>query len=265
MPDRQVLEEYPLYRKCPVVQADTLDLLPKPSIHMACPICRSEQTFNMANEYWESAGYANAETPGSTVRCVYACEGCKDFRRYFFLHFLPDGSGFMKIGQFPPWEINPDSRLIRAIGDHSDYYKKGLVCESQGYGIGAFAYYRWIVEITIDNLLDQVPELMTGAELATYQTALAQTKNTIVAQEKIAIVKDLLPAILRPDGMNPLGVLHSQLSQGLHAESDDNCLSSAMAIREILVFLVNQLAISKNSAKAFTDNMRALLDKKIKK
>jgi hypothetical protein len=62
--------------------------------------------------------------------------------------------------------------------------------------------------------------------------------------------------------MNPLGVLHSALSEGLHAESDDKCLEQAAVVREVLVFLVNQVHASKASAKSFTEGMRKLLEKK---
>ena len=140
--------------------------------------------------------------------------------------------------------------------------KKGLICESQGYGIGAFGYYRRIVEETIDKLFDEIADLLSEDELDVYRVALEKTKETIVTAEKIELVKDLLPAILRPDGMNPLAALHSALSQGLHAESDEDCLDLAENCREILVFLVNQVAASKQTAKSFTSSMRKLLDKK---
>ena len=78
-------------------------------------------------------------------------------------------------------------------------------------------------------------------------------------------MKDLLPSILRPDGMNPLGVLHSELSEGLHAETDEDCLENASHIRNILTFLVNQIMASKESAKQFTASMKNLLKKKSEK
>jgi len=98
--------------------------------------------------------------------------------------------------------------------------------------------------------------------LATYQKALEETQKTIVAQEKIKLVKDLLPPILRPDGMNPLAVLHSSLSEGLHASSDDACLDVAATCRQVLLFLVNQIATSKAASKSFTESMKKLLEKK---
>ena len=69
-----------------------------------------------------------------------------------------------------------------------------------------------------------------------------RTKETIVAREKIDLVKDLLPASLRPRGLNPLAILHSTLSEGLHSLSDQECLALAEAVRTALVSLVNQIA-----------------------
>jgi hypothetical protein len=155
-----------------------------------------------------------------------------------------------------------DPLIEKLLGDHAAHYRKGLVCESQGYGIGAFGYYRRIVEEIIDELLAEISQLMTGEELKQFEGALAQTRQTIVAQEKIELVKDLLPPLLRPDGMNPLSVLHASLSAGLHAESDEACLEQAAIIREVLLFLVHQVAASRAAAKSFTNGMRKLLEKK---
>ena len=92
--------------------------------------------------------------------------------------------------------------------------------------------------------------------------ALEKTKQTIVTRDKIDLVKDLLPPSLRPNGMNPLGVLHKVLSEGLHDKSDEDCLDLAISIKNILVYLINQIIRSKEEAKKFTESMRKLLDKK---
>jgi hypothetical protein len=193
---------------------------------------------------------------------VYLCIHCQKFERLFFIKIDDKRQWLMKIGQYPSWDIKGEPNLEKLLGKHADYYKKGLVCESQGYGIGAFGYYRRIVEETIDGLLGEIASLMAGTELANYQKALEKVKITTVTQDKIELVKDLLPPILRPDGMNPLSVLHSILSEGLHAGSDEICLEHAASCREILIFLVNQVEASKNSARTFTESMRKLLSKK---
>lgn len=268
MPNKEFLEKSPLYRKYRVDSIPgTLSELPRVKINMSCHVCQSNQTYVMTNEYWENCSYSNFPSIGAIVRLRYLCSHCEKFERVFLVKLGDDKSGFwlMKAGQYPAWEITSEPNIEKLLGDHAGYYKKGLVCESQGYGIGAFGYYRRIVEETIDELLNEIAELISGEDLEKYNSALDKTKQTIVTAEKIDLVKDLLPSILRPEGMNPLSALHSALSEGLHAESDEECLELAQHCREVLVFLVNQVAASKEASKSFTSSMRRLLDKKAEK
>jgi hypothetical protein len=265
MPNKEFLEQYPLYKKMKLQSLSwTTDGLDKATINMSCGICRSAQTFVMENQYWEFTNISNTVVHELVFRLKYICVHCGVFHRFFIVRFNHDPSWIMKVGQYPAWDIAGHPNIEKFLGEHADYYKKGLICESQGYGIGAFGYYRRIVEDIIDQLLDEVSALLSGAELRKYEEALKLTKTTRVTQEKIDLVKDLLPPILRPNDMNPLSVLHSSLSEGLHAQSDDECLESAAALREILVFLVDQVAASKESGRRFTDSMKKILDQRAK-
>ncbi len=236
--------------------------IPRPRINHHCPDCKSEQTFVMLNEYFEVGRIVNAETWGEVYRLQYACVGCQEFEIYFMIKVAKDGRSVMKIGQLPAWSVKGDPAVETLLGAHKDYLSRALVSESQGYGIGAFAYYRRIVEEIIDSLLADVADLIGPEEREKYLAALSSASRTRVTAEKIEIVKDLLPPILRPEGMNPLKTLHETLSEGLHAESEERCLELAMEVREILVFLATQVAISRTAARSFTSNMRSLLEKK---
>jgi len=266
MPNKEFLEKYSLYRKFKDdALPEWISMLKKPvAINMHCQICESNQTFRMQNNYCNAHNISRIDD--TSVELVYLCTHCEKFNRYFFVLFnvKENDKWMMKIGQFPAWEITGDIHIEKLLGVHKDYYKKGLICESQGYGIGAFGYYRRIVEEIIDELLEEISGLLQSDELTTYQAALEKTKSTIVTSEKIDLVKDLLPLILRPEGINPLSTLHSALSEGLHAESDEQCLEIAESCRETLIFLVNQISSSKDSTKKFTTHMKTLLDKKSK-
>lgn len=264
MPDQELLEKYPLYRKFKYENPPDLGELKKPAIHMDCPVCKSGQTFKMSNEYHELFNHPNIPAEGAVVRAAYACASCGRSLRYFFLKFDPKGKYVMKVGQEPPWDITPDRTLEKMLGAHAEHYKKGLICESQSYGIGAFAYYRRIVEEIIDDLLAGIADLMGDEDRERYLEALEETKKTKVAQEKISLVKDLLPPLLRPGGMNPLSTLHEVLSEGLHMEPEERCLELAMGVREVLVFLVNQIEVTRTAASDFTKSMRRLLDRRKK-
>ncbi|MGH1363892.1 MAG: hypothetical protein ACRBF0_10070 [Calditrichia bacterium] len=268
MPIKEFLEEYPLYKKYTEVTIPiSFKALAKDAVKMHCPNCSEKHTFNwyLEHHYGHYSHIKTLQTGGQIVRCVYLCTHCSKFKRYFAVKIADDRTWFMKVGQFPPWDISGNINIENILGEYANFYKKGLINESQGYGIGAFGYYRRIVEETIDKLLDEITELIVGDKLAEYQTALDATKKTTITTEKINLVKDLLPPILRPDGMNPLSELHSTLSDGLHARSDDECLKYAATCREILVFLVDQVAASREAAKSFTQNMKKLLERKSKR
>jgi hypothetical protein len=263
MPNREFLEKYPLYKTLPnAFTALTLDALPVVPIKMFCPTDESEQTFLMVSHYYDAFPAQNYPARGTVVCVRYRCTSCQRFDRHFMLLFGEDRS-LTKVGQWPAWSIKTDRHIDRMLGDHAGLYKKGLICESQAYGIGAFGYYRRITELVIDDLLREVGGLIPdGPYQEKYQAALAKVSETTVTQDKISLVKDLLPSSLRPNGLNPLGILHSELSIGLHAESDEQCLDAAEQIRAVLAYLVDQVQQSRATAKTFTESMFKLLDKR---
>lgn len=258
----EFLENYPLFQKLKGEVPKTIDKFKGVPIHMGCHLCKSEQTFNMINEFAEHFRFLNPPSAAQNVRLLYRCEACKKFDRVFYIYISPELDYVYKIGQYPEWEIKIDKRIEQALGKHVSFFRKGLVCESESYGIGAFAYYRRITEEIIDELLDSIADLIEPENKEKYLSALELAKNTRVTQEKIELVKDLLPSILRPNGMNPLGVLHSELSDGLHGQTDEMCLEKAEHIKSILSFLIIQILQTKESSKSFSDSMRKLLDKK---
>ena len=239
--------------------------MPRPTINMNCAVCRTNQTFAITNKYYEDNTYSNAEAGGQVVRAKYLCMGCQKYERHFFIRVGEDRKSITKVGQYPPWDISGNDEIERLLGEHRDYFRRGLICESQGYGIAAFAYYRRIVEETIDVLLQQISDLMSDDEKAKYEEALTKTKSTRQAAEKIDLVKDLLPPILRPNQMNPLKLLHESLSEGLHADTDEDCLQRAEQVRSVLAFLTTQIASTKRAGNAFTTGMKTLLDKRTQK
>jgi len=295
MANKKFLEEYPLYRKFDTgisktftrrphggYREDTLYLnaIPKPALNLYCVNCSSMQTFNMATEYYRDRN-SIPQANGAFAEVPYMCASCQRITQRYFLHFffkdvvvIEDGSEeevtktnlfVHKVGQFPAWNIEMDRNLEELLGENADFYKKGLITESQSYGIACFAYFRRITENIIDDLLDSILDLVPESDKEKYSAALAQTKKTRVTQEKIDLVKDLIPESLRPDDVNPLGALHSALSEGLHAEDDETCLEYADAIKNVLVYLVNETIARKESSRGFTEGMRKLLEKKTTK
>lgn len=280
MPNKEFLETYPLYRKFQI-SLDPHHMtkkyeIPKPALNMDCARCNSAQTFNMDNEYSETGSLY--EPWGKTFRLRYVCSSCKTLARLFFVSFfnirgkdeegnLTNAQFIVKVGQTPAWDIDIDNELSKKLGDHTEYYKKGLTCESQGYGIGAYAYFRRVAEDVIDELLESINDLIESTKKADYEKGLKEVRSSKNATEKIDLVKELLPTSLRPNGINPLGTIHAALSAGLHNEDDEECLELADAIKKSLIFLVNQVIRAKAESQQFAEGMKTIqakLDKKTK-
>lgn len=128
------------------------------------------------------------------------------------------------------------------IGPDRDLFLKGRRSELQGLGIGAFGYYRRIVENQKNRLLDEIikvgkktnaaPELLQELESAKKETQFSRA---------IECIKHGLPPTILINGHNPLALLHSALSEGIHAKPDEQCLELATSIREVLFALAEKL------------------------
>ena len=262
MPIKEFLEGYSLYQKYKIDVPAYLNRFEKPTIHMYCGECESEQTFAMDNDYCNRSYMINSA--GKVLNLDYLCAGCENFNRGFLIKISDNLDYLMKAGQYPEIDISVDKSVENVLGRHSKLFRKGLVCEAQGYGIGAYAYYRRIVESIIDNLLGDISELIDTEDKEKYMDVLEQTKQTRQTSEKISLVKDLLPLSLRPGGLNPLGTLYEILSEGIHNKPDDECIGIAKEINLILVYLIKQTSINTKEKKEFTESMKKLLDKKQK-
>ncbi len=266
MPNTKFLENYPLYKKFTYTVPYVWHQVPKPPIHVYCEFCKSDQTFNISKTYSLELQVArNAEPAGQIIRIVYICESCKEYQRFFLLEFDLNQKYIQKVGQYPPFEISIDKNISKMLGTYKNIYKKGLICESQGYGIGSYAYYRRIVEDIIDKLLNSIKDLLDEKAKEKYCQALDETKKTTRVVDKIELIKDLLPPILKPNNINPLNILYKTLSEGIHQKTDEECLEIAENIKDSLIFLINQIIQSKEASNDFTEKMKKLLEDKSKK
>jgi hypothetical protein len=259
----EVLERSPSYQwlEADLDQAAKTHAFALPTFSAYCGQCKAQRSFGSGGRSWGGESVNDVSIKGKTLAAICVCIHCHQFWRGYVLRFHEDGTRVMKAGQYPPWDLSIDRRLAKILGENEATFKKGYVCEAQGFGMGAYAYYRRIVETIIDELLASIGSLIEGADNEMYKQALERVKTTRQTDEKIRLVKDLLPASLKPDGHNPLGVLHHALSEGIHELSEDECLNQAGRIRAVLVFLVDQVQHAKDAKSEFTEAMRKLLDK----
>lgn len=146
----------------------------------------------------------------------------------------------MKIGEYPsigdPEELRQVEHLLGK--GHSDLLRLGQRAEAAGLGIGAFAYYRRIVEEQKHEILARMraaAERIGAAE--PFIEAIERGQKARSFAESIDRVKDVLPAWFFIGSHNPLKTLHSFMSGGLHGRPDQECLEAASIVREVLVAL----------------------------
>ena len=283
MPDAKFLEEYPLYRKFdfdfgknsflfPITIVD----FPEVNLNMYCPNCNEIRTFRITHKYIhkkEKDGDIKIFKPpppptlekNDIVNLNYICAYCEGFHRFFAIKMGKGLKTIEKVGQFPTWDTNVEKNLKKILKGYSEYYKKGKTSEFHSYGIGAFAYYRRIVEDIIEELLESIQDLITGEELEEYQEVLKEVRKTKNTRDKIALVKDLLPPILKPEQFNPLKTIHNALSKGLHGRTDEECLEDAESIRTSLVFIVDAILSRRKGQQEYTESMKKIIEKQRKK
>lgn len=186
-----------------------------------------------------------AEGAPKLVYLTYRCSNCRGAIKVFSLMATAKSARAgecYKIGEVPAYGPPTPARLISLIGPDRDLFLKGRRCENQGLGIGAFGYYRRVVEnqkgrilkeiVKVSEKLSASPDLISVLRKAISETQFSKALES---------VKDALPQSLLINGHNPMTLLHSALSEGLHAETDERCLEMANAVRVVLGELAERL------------------------
>lgn len=196
---------------------------------------------------------------------TYTCRNCGATEYTFNVAVIRDEADkgrVRKLGQWPPFGPHVPSRVISLIGPDRDLFLKGRRAETQGMGIGAFVYYRRVVENQRNRLLNKVRQVAVriGADdvkLAQIDSAIDETQF----KKSIEMMADAVPEALLVKGHNPLTLLHRALSQGLHAETDEECLELAASIRLVLTDLSERMSIALKSENELDEAVSRLLNK----
>lgn len=191
----------------------------------------------------------------------YTCRNCGKSKAFYLFvwQVLKDFNVFVKVGQWPALTIEPSPSLARVLSpEDSALYKKALTNANFGYGIGAVAYFRRVLENKINELLDLIVEAAQSEKLGTDEVQrIAQIKNSHRVEDKIHAASLILPAHLRPGGHNPLDKLYGPLSAGLHGESDDECLTIFTDAKFVLEYLFKNLTTSNEEARKYVKHLSA--------
>lgn len=199
---------------------------------------------------------------------TYRCSNCQKVQKTFSLaakvdaNEEPQGECY-KFGELPTYGPPVPPKLIKLIGPDRDEFLKGRRCENQGLGVGAFIYYRRVVENQKNRILEEIIKVSAkiGApaeKLKTLKEAVDETQFT----KALNMAKDALPESLLINGHSPILLLHSALSEGVHALTDEQCLELAGSVRVVLGELSERLSQALKDEAELVKALSTLIRKK---
>jgi hypothetical protein len=214
--------------------------VPSILLHCSSNICNGG---NRIYRYSKGNRYLSREDPTLTY-LTYICSNCRQQTKMFSLA-IQNGDELpaalcAKFGELPEFGSPTPNRLLRLFGSDSRIFLKGRQCENHGLGIGAFSYYRRVVEGHKDQIFDEIIKVATKIAPDAVN-ALREAKKQNQFLSALEAVKDGFPQGLLINGQNPLTLLHSALSDGLHARTDEECLQSAHDVRVVLAELAERM------------------------
>jgi len=216
-------------------------------------------------EYSGSTGALYNVNKRNELFLEYQCKNCEVTKKSFSLltfKLYQGGQGLVvKLGEWPPFGPKTPTRLLRLLGSDKDIFLRGRRAECHGLGLGAFTYYRRVVENQKNRLLDEIIKVVQKVEAspAAIVVELTKAKETFQFTQSVAEVKLAIPQVLLIDGHNPLLLLHSALSAGIHDKSDDECLELAKSIRHVLAGLAERLGQALSQKKELSQAVSKLL------
>lgn len=176
----------------------------------------------------------------------YKCSNCQKYLKTFSLAVKAkgDGSGELyKFGELPTFGPPVPSRMLSLVGPDRELFLKGRRCENQGLGVGAFVYYRRVIEAQKNRIFDEMIKVCRriGAE-EKFIAELEAAKQETQFSKAISSIKTAIPQVLLIDGHNPIQLLHTALSNGLHDQSDEHCMELATSVRIVLAELSERMS-----------------------
>jgi hypothetical protein len=245
---KDFLEQVPAYQKFTIedlaVKAQYDDIT-KPSIQAYCDSdkCGGMRFFDCEDTY---SSLSHEEI--TIVGLHYRCRHCQEGYKWFSLLTLKtkDGcSGYaIKLGEWPKFGEQVPQQVLSLIEPDSELFLKGKESEDLGFGIGAFDYFRRVVENQWQRLLDEIMKVLIHLEkpketIELFKKAKSQTRF----DDAITCIKDKMPESLLIAGrQNPLVLLNKILKDGYRVLSDNECLIRAKSIRLILCQFSEKLA-----------------------
>lgn len=245
---------------CKVERSNSTSRIILPGIALHCDVCHGIRTFrpHPPGEIW------SGDTVDHMTYAHYLCSNCwRSLKSFAVWAKTSNRDGFVmltKLGELPGFGPPIDRKLSRLLGDLRALFFQGRRCEAQGLGIGAFVYYRRVLDGLRLKILDEVFRVAQlqgpASDLAgEIQAAKLETQFT----RSVDVIKSALPQVLLVQGQNPLLLLHDALSQGVHGHSDRQCLGLATSIRIVLAALAERIDLAMRDDQALNGAIDHLL------
>ncbi|MEQ9151630.1 MAG: hypothetical protein RLO06_09050 [Parvibaculum sp.] len=177
----------------------------------------------------------------------YECVRCRTARKIYSLRVRtpvkPDGRAWcLKYGEEPAYQPRAAPRLRRILGSEFEMFLQGRQSEVLGLGVGAFTYYRRVVEAQRTRIVEQFIKVAhkLGAD-ATVVSSLEAAKDESQFSSALEALQGGIPPSLLFEGQNPLRLLYDTLSEGIHKQTDEQCLEAAHDVRVVLTALAERL------------------------
>jgi hypothetical protein len=158
-----------------------------------------------------------------------------------------------KVGASPEIKITSNKTILKYFDrETSSWYYKAADLLRKNYGIGAFAYFRRIVEKELINIINAIKVLPDSQKENIQKLLDDYDKNprTHVIYESIF---EYLPNSLKILGDNPIKLLYNQMSEGLHSLTEEECLERAKNIAILLEFTIQKIYEEKSTLKDVKD------------
>lgn len=206
-----------LYSHHTIAENASFDRLPS-LLDLHCRICEKEQTFE------RSTATPTAGDRGFVKIVAYQCRNCKRITQSYMYNW--NKQDFVKTGQNPELREHTDAVLRKALGDSLHLYQKATRARNFGFGIGAVAYLRRIIEDRTGQLLDLLKEEKWESWTQAERDEFDNARKTYQYSQKIEYAAEkILPKDVFANGRDSFSALHDVTSSGIHSKSEDECIA----------------------------------------
>lgn len=234
-------------------------------ISIFCPDCKKQVFFhNLSSTPGVSLSETTSQPKKRIIQIDFECtdRSCR-CKKSYFIHVHHDDNQLIltKCGEWPSLAPRVSKEILDVFPDDAELLKKAVYCLKDGFGIGAFAYFRQVLEPHISLLVDKITEQAKAQGNKKILSKIAKLQKDSPMAKRIALAKEALPDYLTIDGCNPLGTLYQVLSEGIHNKTDEDCLQKASSLYASLCFLVNALAAQETNRKQYTNAIKSFTKK----